>query len=256
VIDCDIVGGGLTARVDTIVRRKIGEILRRHDLVNIEQLNEALKLAENSKKKLGEVLVELGYVAEADITQALQMQLHDPVGMLDAIDGKNVVDCIAETGIERLCILPLGSAMPTDVSKLSPAIIRSILDQARQHFDVILIDTGPIPGSLEASVAAAAADGVVLVVSRGEHRPMAERSIQHLLDIGAKLAGMVFNRAEGRDMDLATTTKRLSSFDRRSGKSVSVQRQAQQADSKGFGPMALAVATKTPAAGNGTRPRT
>src|SRR5205814_1255954 len=60
VIDCDIVGGGLTARVDTIVRRKIGDILRRHDLLTVEQLSSALKVAEDSDKKLGEVLVELG----------------------------------------------------------------------------------------------------------------------------------------------------------------------------------------------------
>jgi Mrp family chromosome partitioning ATPase len=144
--------------------------------------------------------------------------------------------------------------MPADVSKLSPAIIASILDQARQNFDIVLIDTGPVPGSLEASVAAAAADGVVLVVSRGEHRPMAERSIAHLLDIGAHLAGMVFNRAEGRDMEFATTTKRLSSFDRRGMRSVS-RKDQQQADAQGFGPMALAVATKAPTAAGGTRPR-
>jgi len=120
----------------------------------------------------------------------------------------------------------------------------------------VLIDTGPVPGSLEASVAAAAADGVVLVVSRGEHRPMAERSIQHLLDIGASLAGMVFNRAEGRDMDFATTTKRLSSFDRRGMRSVSKRQNEQDAaDTEGMGPMALAVATKAPKGATGTRPR-
>jgi Mrp family chromosome partitioning ATPase/uncharacterized protein involved in exopolysaccharide biosynthesis len=255
IIDCDLVGGGLTARVDTIVRRKIGDILRRLNLINEIQLANALKLAETSGKRVGEALIELGYVNQNDIEHALHTQDQDPVGMLDAIDGANILECIAETGIERLAILPLGTAMPTDVSKLSPAVVRPILEQARQHFDIILIDTGPIPGSLEASVAAAAADGVVLVVSRGEHRPMAERSIQHLIDIGAHLAGMVFNRAEGRDMDLATTTKRLSSFDRRGVRSISRQRHAQQADSRGFGPVALAVTTKAPAASNGTRPR-
>src|SRR5213075_933158 len=150
-------------------------------------------LTENSQKRIGEALIELGYVKQADIEHALHIQLQDPVGMLNAIDGENLLDCVAETGIERLAILPLGTAMPSDVSRLSPAIIGSILEQARQHFDVVLIDTGPIPGSLEASVAASAADGVVLVVSRGEHRPMAERSIAHLLDIGANVAGMVFN---------------------------------------------------------------
>jgi succinoglycan biosynthesis transport protein ExoP len=256
IIDCDLIGGGLTARVDTIVRRKIGDILLRHNVITEAQLAKALKLAADSAKRIGESLIELGFVKQTDIDQALHMQLQDPVGMLDAIDGENLLDCVAETGIERLAILPLGTAMPTDVSKLSPAIIRSILDQARQNFDIVLIDTGPVPGSLEASVAAAAADGVVLVVSRGEHRPMAERSIQHLLDIGAILSGMVFNRAEGRDMDFATTTKRLSSFDRRGVRSPSTrQNQQQVADTEGFGPMALAVATKAPASTNSTRPR-
>jgi hypothetical protein len=85
---------------------------------------------------------------------------------------------------------------------------------------------------------------------------MAERSIQHLHDIGAKLSGMVFNRAEGRDMDFATTTKRLSSFDRRGVRTGSTRENQQQAaNSQGFGPMALAVTTKAPASTNGTRPR-
>jgi len=67
---------------------------------------------------------------------------------------------------------------------------------------------------------------------------------------------MVFNRADGRDMDLATTTKRLSSFDRRGVRTISAPRQpGEPTESKGFGPMALAVATKAPANVNGTRPR-
>ena len=255
IIDCDLIGGGLTARVDSIVRRKIGDILLRHKVITEAQLAAALKLTENSDKRVGEALIELGYVKQSDIEAALHVQHSDPVGMLDAMGGDNLMDCVAETGIERLSILPLGTAMPTDVSKLSPAIIRSIFDQARQHFDIVLIDTGPVPGSLEASVAASAADGVVLVVSRGEHRPMAERSIQHLLDIGATLSGMVFNRAEGRDMDLATTTKRLSSFDRRGIRSVSRKQNQQATEAEGFGPMALAVATKAPTSTTGTRPR-
>ena len=55
-------------------------------------------------------------------------------------------------------------------------------------------------------------------------------------------------------MDLATTTKRLSSFDRHGVRSVS-RRNQPPADSEGFGPMALAVATKAPANTTGTRSR-
>jgi len=43
-----------------------------------------------------------------------------------------------------------------------------VLEQARKRFDVILVDTGPVPGSIESSVAASQVDGVVLCVSRGQ----------------------------------------------------------------------------------------
>jgi hypothetical protein len=55
---------------------------------------------------------------------------------------------------------------------------------------------------------------------------------------------MVFNRAEGRDMNLATTTNRLSSFDR-GGRVAPVESEIVAAvESPKFGPMAMAVAGK------------
>ena len=42
---------------------------------------------------------------------------------------------------------------------------------------MILVDTGPILGSIEASLVCAAADGVVLAVSRGQSRPLVEKSL-------------------------------------------------------------------------------
>jgi len=64
---------------------------------------------------------------------------------------------------------------------------------------VVLIDTGPILGSIEASLVTAAADAVILTVARGQQRPMVERSLGHLAAIGARFAGVVFNRAQARD---------------------------------------------------------
>lgn len=250
LIDCDLVGGGLTTRVDSINRRKIGQILTRDGSISQQQLEQAIKLAQNSRKKLGEVLVDLGYLTEAEIAKALLAQDDARVGILDALNGEALDDCIIDTGIEGLSILPLGSAMPSDVSKISPVAMHSVIEQARQRFDTILIDTGPVPGSLEASIVAAAADAVVMVVSRGEHRPFAEKSLQHLHDIGARVAGMVFNRAEGRDMYMASTTQRLSSYDRVAGTPTEV---VAGAESPKFGPVARAVATRATTTKSGTR---
>lgn len=242
IVDCDVIGGGLTHRVERIIKRRIGQIFRREGLVTQQQLDLAMKLAQNSQRKLGEILVELGFLTTDDVAHALDLQEGNPVGVLDALNGEPLEECVAETGINGLHILPLGSAMPGDVSKLSPHTVGKLIRAARQQYDVVLIDTGPVPGSLEASVVAAEADGVVMVVSRGEHRPLAERSIQHLQDIGARVAGMVFNRAEGSDMDASTTNQRLSSIDRGGRKDTADQIDPSQGER--FGPVALAVATR------------
>jgi hypothetical protein len=54
---------------------------------------------------------------------------------------------------------------------------------------------------------AVAVDGVVLCVPRGQQRQMLDRALAHLHAIGAKLAGVVFNRAEA--YDFARSTNRL-----------------------------------------------
>ncbi|MGE5612394.1 MAG: polysaccharide biosynthesis tyrosine autokinase [Bacillota bacterium] len=256
LIDCDIVGGGLTARVNTIIRRKIGQILKQQGLINQQQLDMAMRVARTSQRRLGEILVDLGYLSEADVQRALTIQEESPIGMLDALAGDQLENCIADTGIDGLSILPLGAAMPGDVSKLSPSLLRPLIERAREQYDTILIDTGPVPGSLEASVVATAADGVVMIVSRGEHRPLAEKSIQHLRDIGASIAGMVFNRAEVRDMEFSTTSNRLSSYDR-GMRGTSVRRRnvvegivVDQPD-----PIALAMAGRRPEGKSENRPQ-
>jgi receptor protein-tyrosine kinase len=60
---------------------------------------------------------------------------------------------------------------------------------------VVLVDTGPILGSLEAAMAAAQSDGVVLTVSRGVPQALVKRSLDRLGEVGAHVVGMVLNRA-------------------------------------------------------------
>jgi len=79
--------------------------------------------------------------------------------------------------------------------------LRRLLSEAKKHFDLIIVDTGPILGSIEASLVCAAADRTILAVARNQQRPLVEKSIQHLQAIGAQLAGVVFNRAQARDFE-------------------------------------------------------
>jgi Mrp family chromosome partitioning ATPase len=130
---------------------------------------------------------------------------------------------------------------------MSPAALRRLLVSARGQFDAILIDTGPVPGSLEASVVVPQADGVVLVVSRGEHRPSVTRSMEHLQTIGATPVGVVFNRASLDEVNHNSSTihRSTAAFGSSSGMGLKLDRE-QSNRSNRLGPMAQAVAGCAP----------
>lgn len=130
-----------------------------------------------------------------------RMNVNAPEGVLEAITNRSLLPYVRQTDVNDVSILPVGSASGLHASTLSPQALRRLIEEAEQHFEVILIDTGPVLGSIEASLVCAAADAVILAVSRGQQRPMVERSLGHLAAIGAKLAGVVFNRAQAHDFE-------------------------------------------------------
>ena len=200
LVDSDLNGGGLTSRLRAIIRRRVGQILQRQGLLTSQQLEEALQHAEASSSRLGESLIDLGVLAQEDLDRALNIQEDARIGLLDALDGEDFDHCVAQTSTNGLSILPIGGAKAYDMSRLSPAAVRRVVNEARQRFDVILLDAGPIPSTVETSMVAAEADDVVLVVSRGDQRTHAENAIAFLESIGAHIAGLVFNRAAAGDV--------------------------------------------------------
>ncbi len=129
-----------------------------------------------------------------------RMQPSSSSGLLNALAGENLHNCLSPTDVANLFILPLGPAGPQNIGQFSPNAIRRILQEARKTFNTVIVDTGPILGSVEASMAAAQVDCVVGVISRGESQTLANRAIEHLSAINATLAGLVFNRAAFDDI--------------------------------------------------------
>jgi polysaccharide biosynthesis transport protein len=252
MIDCDIVGGGLTRRVDAIVRRRIGAILVREGLIDTRQLQEALANCARSGRRIGEVLVDLGYLTAEALKAAISAQGAEAMGLLDALEGEDVLACVAETGIDRLFIMPLGSASVHDAASLSVKAFQQLLDSAAREFDVVIVDTGPILGSLEASVVASQADAVVLAVAKGEAKSLVTKAMAQVSVLGTRIAGMVFNRA--RDEDVVRYGSHISSSHRvRSGSDTAVIEHREVPEADRLGPMARAVASWSPAMGAGSR---
>ncbi len=130
-----------------------------------------------------------------------RLNVHAPEGMLEAVANRALLEYVLTTDIADVALLPVGTANTHHASTLSPVALRRLLSEAKKHFDIVLVDTGPILGSIEASLVCAAADRTILTVARGQQRPLVERSIGHLQAIGARLAGVVFNRAQPRDFE-------------------------------------------------------
>src|SRR5205823_6949016 len=137
-IDCDIVGGGLTRKVNAIARRRIGAILQREGLIDESQLEDALELATVEGLPLGQALVRLDYITPEILSRAMSVQREESMGLLDALEGEDVLSCVVPSGIEGLSVMPLGNASSHDAGGLSLAAFRHLLDRAARHFDVII----------------------------------------------------------------------------------------------------------------------
>lgn len=131
-------------------------------------------------------------------TQLAAEILRSP-GLIGVMRGEEPSECIEEGGERQPDFLPLGREAPVLLDHLSSGVLRGVFERVRDRYDFILIDTGPIPGSVEASIVASEADSTVLVVSRGDQRPLLERAVRHLSSLGVRTAGVVFNRADQRD---------------------------------------------------------
>jgi len=131
-------------------------------------------------------------------------------GLLDALTGTPLDECLLETCFANVSVLPIGDATAQDAERLSPAALERLLAACRNRFDVILVDTGPILGSLEAAFVTVKADDVVLVVSRGDMKNVVDGALKRLENAGARLVGVVFNRARPEDAARSSYVSRSS----------------------------------------------
>jgi len=166
-------------------------------------------------------------------------------GLQEALCAGTLQGRVKKTTTPNLYILPIGGAESGHAGALSPVSIRRLLVEARRIFDVVIIDTGPVLGSLEAQVIAAAADSVILTIARGQHHQLVERSVRLLQQVGAKVAGMVFNRAEKHDFQRSVGSSSLKSM----SSTPRSQRMliADSSEESRFGPLARSVASFMPA---------
>ena len=142
------------------------------------------------------VVLEEGYLSEDD-THALARPVGEAprIGVAGLLDGGRLEDCVVQSTVPHLSLLPATHAQTRHIGMMSDAFIRRLIAQAQGHYDVVLFDSGPVPGSVEALLVTSQVDGVVVVVPQGESRDALSRTMSYLKVVEARVFGTVFNRA-------------------------------------------------------------
>ncbi len=120
------------------------------------------------------------------------------------VDG-DLADAVVVTQVPGLSLIAAGSDDASCASRVSRKAFTELLASLRPQFDTIIIDSGPILGSLEANLAASLVDAVIVVVRRGQQGSYIQEANQHLRQMGARLAGIVFNRARVTDFNRSSS---------------------------------------------------
>lgn len=158
-------------------RIRIGDLLVEKNMITETQLSHALQEQKLSGRKLGNQLVELGYVDENELLNLLSTQLDIPFVQLKQFRfDKDLVQTLPETSARRYRVmvlredfdgLLLGMADPTDIfcldelqrilqKNLKPAVVREselldILDIAYSHASEIASLAGELDEELQES---------------------------------------------------------------------------------------------------------
>lgn len=94
--------------------------------------------------------------------------------------------------VENLWILP--TAHDPEAGDLLARRLNGVLDEARERFDLVLIDTPPLLSTDDARTIASAAKGILLVVTRGTLARSVSEAIVAIEGLQAPLLGIVANR--------------------------------------------------------------
>jgi capsular exopolysaccharide synthesis family protein len=101
---------------------------------------------------------------------------------------------IQEHDIPNLYVLPAGPVPPNPSELLSSIKLRILVSELEDRFDHIIIDSPPVIHVTDALIISPHVDGVVIVVKGGQTpREAVMRAKQALLDVNAKIFGVVLN---------------------------------------------------------------
>jgi Mrp family chromosome partitioning ATPase len=121
-------------------------------------------------------------------------------GLNEAIAARTLRNMVRKTE-SGIYVLTAGNAAASDACGIPADAIRVLLEEARRYFDIVLVDSGPILGSVEAALLAPVVDGVIFTIVQGQRRQVVSSAARRIASLGGNLSGFIFNRAKHKDFE-------------------------------------------------------
>jgi capsular exopolysaccharide synthesis family protein len=123
------------------------------------------------------------------------------VGLSNVLTRQATLDeAVQTTSQDNLYVLTSGPIPPNPSEILGSKGMQSMLQLAKNEYDVIILDSPPVLVVTDAQVLSNITDGVVLVVSSGKTEVESAKKAKELLDSAkAKILGVVLNNKKVQD---------------------------------------------------------
>jgi succinoglycan biosynthesis transport protein ExoP len=119
-------------------------------------------------------------------------------GLADMLQGPPEAKCW-KTLVDGLCFIPAGVAKRGPANLLDSDRVRKLLEDMREHFDVIVLDTPPTQAASDSIVIGTQTDVRTVVVSAAEQDARALDSVMESLETArVPVAGVVLNKFDDR----------------------------------------------------------
>jgi len=140
------------------------------------------------------VLVIDGDLRKPRIHQILRTK--NTVGLSSLLVGRTVIsDAVLMTQIHNLHIIPSGPIPPNPTELLNARAMENLLQEVKEHFDFVFIDSPPLVGIMDPVIIGHNSDGVLLITWGGKtHKRLIEKARDELKKYNIRLLGVVLNK--------------------------------------------------------------
>ena len=126
-----------------------------------------------------------------------KFKISNSAGLSEVLIGKEKIDSVVYNFNDYLDVITSGKLPPNPSEMLGSKTMERLLNELKERYDVIILDTAPLQVVTDAQILSRRADGVILVVraniTKREYVLQAKSLVEK---VGGKILGTVLNAAD------------------------------------------------------------